>query len=146
MSLDLLPALRNSVIAAIGTNLPAYNGSRAVFTRRPIPDDAPDFCCIINPAQSIGDADGVNSDRPIVQHSIAVYGEKGSAGSGQDDTRDVDARAFELREYFHRQKFSVQPTGFYAIDVQAQGPVPAPVDDEQTVGRMVMLTIRLRRI
>lgn len=145
MSLDLLPALRDSVIDAVGARLAEWRGEPAVFTRRPLPADAPSLVAIVNPPVSIGDADGLNSDRPIVQHDIAVYGDKGAAGSEQDDTRAVDVIAFEIRDHFHRQKFSVRPTGFYAIDVQARGPIPAPTDDESTVGRIVTLTIRLRR-
>jgi hypothetical protein len=145
VSLDLLPALRDSVIAAVGPSLQEWRGEPAVFTRRPVPDDAPTLIVIVNPPASISDADGLTSDRPIVQHDIAVYGDKGAAGSEQDQTRQVDVIAFALRDHFHRQKFSVQPSGFYAIDVQARGPIPAPVDDDQTVGRIVTLTIRLRR-
>jgi hypothetical protein len=145
VSLDLLPALRDSVIDAIGTSLPQWRGEPAVFTRRPIPEDAPSIVAIVNPPVSIGDADGLTSDRPIVVHDIAIYGDKGTPGTPQDDTRAVDAMAFQIRDHFHRQKFSVQPVGFYAIDVQARGPIPAPVDDDATVGRIVTLTIRLRR-
>lgn len=147
MSLDLLPNLRSSVVGVpeITEELGDWKGEPAVFTRRPVPDDAPMPMIIINPPSSIGDQDGLNSDRPVVTYDLAVYGNKGAPGAPEDQTRAVERAAYALRTVFHRNRFSVQPSGFYVIDVVARGPVPAPTDDEQTVGRVVSLTIRLRR-
>ena len=37
-------------------------------------------------------------------------------------------------------------TGDYnLLDIRASGPRPAPTDDQQTVGRLVELTVRLSR-
>jgi hypothetical protein len=80
-----------------------------------------------------------------VNLDLAVYGRKGKPGTAQDQTRVVERLGFRLRTHFHRQKFSVQPEGFSVIDVRAGGPVPAPTDDDQTIGRLVSLIVRLRR-
>lgn len=148
MSADLLPALRDGVIAAPGVAalLAQWNSEPAVFTRRPVPQDASDPMVLINPPLALTDADGLTSDRPIAQHDIVIYGQKGAPGSSGDQTRDVEMAAFLLRDHFHRNRFSVQPSGFHVIDVRATGPVAAPVDDEETVARLVSLTVRLRRI
>ena len=147
MSLDLLPELRDGCmdIADLVAELALWKGEPAVFTRRPIPDDATEIYALINPPTTIGDADGLNSDRPVLSHDIAVYGRKGAAGSDEDQTRAVERAGFAVRGHFHRNRFSFQPTGFRVISVTARGPFPAPTDDEQTVGRLVSLTIRLRR-
>ena len=145
MTLDILAALRTAAVIAAAGELAEYKGEPAIFTRRPIPDDAPDLYLLVNPPAAITDADGLNSDRPIVTHDLAVYGRKGTPGGTSDQTRDVERISFLLRAYFHRDRFSVLPSGYYAIDVQARGPFVAPTDDEQTVGRIVSLTIRLRR-
>jgi hypothetical protein len=34
---------------------------------------------------------------------------------------------------------------YHLIDIRASGPRPAPTDDQQTVGRLVELTVRLSR-
>ena len=145
--LDMLEALRDGVIAAPGVVaiIDQWKGETAVFTRRPLPDDAPDFCVLVNPAAAITDADALSRLRPIVVHDIAVYGRKGAPGSAEDQTRDVERVAGYLQLHFHRNRFSVQPDGFSVIDVRASGPVPAPVDDEGTVGRIISVTVRLRR-
>jgi hypothetical protein len=144
---DLLPALRSAVleIGAVTAELPQWGGEPAVFTRRPVPADAEDLLVLINPATSITDQDGLTSVRPVVAHDIAVYGRKGAPGAPEDQTRVVDRIAFALREHFHRNRFSVQLAGFQVIDVRVTGPVPAPTDDDETVGRLVSLMVRLRR-
>lgn len=148
MSLDLLPALRDSVIGEpdIIAELDEFRGEPAVLTRRPVPAELQGKrFCIINPPAAISDADGLTSPRPIWMSDIAFYGAKNTEDMRQDHTREIDRAAYAARELFHRQKFSVRPEGYSVIDVVAAGPVPAPVDDDMTVGRLVSLTIRLRR-
>lgn len=145
--MDLLPALREGVMECVGAiaELDEWKGEPAVFTRRPLPEDAPARLALINPPVAITDADGLTSFRPIVDHDIVVYGRKGMPGSAEDDTRAVERAAFALREHFHRKRFSVQPEGYSVIDVRVTGPSAAPVDDDQTVGRLISVTVRLRR-
>lgn len=145
---DLLPSLRDAAIgnADLIAELSTWRGEPAVFTRRPVPDDATYPLALINPPATLTDADGLISARPIVVHDIAVYGHKGAPGEPEDQTRAVERAAFALRELFHRDRFSVQPDGYSVIDVRVTGPMAAPVDDDQTVGRMVSVTVRLRRV
>jgi hypothetical protein len=145
--LDLGPPLRESLMGNpdIALQLEQWSGEPAIFTRRPVPDDAPDLIILINPPASLTDADGLTSDRPIVSLYVAVYGRKGKPGTAEDQSRIVERLGFRIRTHFHRQRFSVQPEGFSVIDVRAGGPVPAPTDDDQTVGRLVSLIVRLRR-
>lgn len=136
----LSAALRTSIIAATGisTQLGVWQNEPAVFTKVPVPADAPYPMCIIPSPSSIGDADGLNSHRPIFVRDILFHGHQ------PDHYRLVEQMAFAARTLFHRQKFSTVPDGFAVIDIRCNGPLPAPVDDDKTVARMISLTIRLR--
>ncbi len=141
MSLDLGPSLRTALIEAtgIGDALDQWNGEPAVFTRRPVPADAPNRMIIVNPDSAIGDADGLTSPRPVVLRDIAVYGNQ------PDDYRIVEAIGYAIRELFHRNKWAITPEGYDVINIIARGPIPGPTDDDSTVARIVGLTISLRR-
>lgn len=141
MSIDLAPVLRDALVddATIATTLPQYLGEPAVATRRPVPDDFPALCIIVNPDAGIADQDFINTQMPIVVRNIAVYGQQ------PDDYRSVETLAYRVREIFHRQKGAIRPSGYQLLDIVASGPFPAPNDDETTVGRIVGLTISLRR-
>lgn len=146
--LDMSAPIRTALIqaAGIGDELGVYQDEPAVFTRRPVPDEATAFPqIIVNPDASLTDEDGLTSERPVCLRDIGIYGRKGRPGSADDQTRLVEALGFRTRALFHRQRFSIVPDGYSVVDIRAGGPVPAPVDDDATVGRLVSLTIRLRR-
>lgn len=156
MSLDIGPALRAAfldpqdpslapVAAAIVAELGAWRGEPAVFAYRPIPDDAPDPVIIINEDAAIGDEDGLRSSRPVVQRDVVVYGRRAPPGDPTDQSPAVERIGYLIRELFHRQKFSVRPEAYSVTDIVARGPVAAPADDDGEIGRLVSLTIRLRR-
>lgn len=141
MSLDLLPNLRDALIGDLDSvaDVAQWNGEPAVFTRRPVPADAPYPHWLLNPPAALTDIDGLTSDRPYWVGDVICYGEQ------PDHLRAVDRMAHSARLLFHRNKFSVRPDGYSVISIVAAGPIPAPVDDETTVGRLVTLTIQLRR-
>jgi hypothetical protein len=135
----ILTALRAS--GAITAQLTAYMGSFPIFTRRPAPTDAPYPMIMVSPDISVSDLDGINDFRPQQQRDITVY--------GQNDTpakyRVVEAMAYQIRDLFHRQRRALLVAGWSVTDIRAIGPIPAPTDDEQTVGRLVSLTIQLAK-
>lgn len=145
--LDLGPAIREALIGdtAIATELATWNNEPAVFTRRPVPDDAGFPQAIVNDAAAISDEDGLTSDRPVWMGDVVFYGRKAAPGSTEDQTREVQQTAIRARRLFHRQKWALQVGGFHVIDIRASGPVPAPVDDDKTIGRVVSLIVRLGR-
>jgi len=156
MTLDLGEALRASfldqqdpelqpIASAITDALDQWQAAPAVFAFRPLPADAPDLVIIIEEDAALSDEDGLTSSRPICQRDIKVYGRRGSPGDEGDQSAAVEAIGFQMRELFHRQKFSVQAEGYSVTEIVARGPVAAPVDDDATIGRMINLTIRLRR-
>ena len=141
MSLDLSPAIRDALMdaVAISSQLADWKGEPSIHTRRPLPADVTYPCIAISPDVTIYDADGLKSERPIVERDVTAYGLQ------PDQYRTVEALGHAIRQLFHRQKWSIRPDGYDVIDVQARGPMPAPTDDEKKVGRVVTLTIRLRR-
>lgn len=138
--IDLAPSLRTAISAntTITGLIQTWAGEPAVFTRRPAPAGAEYPFVMIGPDRSVTDADGLTSNRPIAVRDIAVY------GIAKDHYREVEMAARSLRELFHRNRWSLAVTGWDVIEVQAAGPIPAPTDDEKTIGRLVSLTIQLR--
>lgn len=139
--LDLSVPLRVAVILAVGDSLPVYKGNSPVFTRRPVPDGVPFPLVVISSDVTLTDADGVSDERPIVVRDVAVYGVNDVAGN----YREVEDIAYALRHHFHGRRDSIDlgASSYGVVDVRASGPRPAPTDDEQTVGRLIQLTVRL---
>lgn len=146
--LDLGPAIREALIneTEISAHLSTYEGAPAVFTRRPVPSEATLPLIIVNDPVAITDEDGLTSDRPVWgPGDIAFYGRKAAPGTDEDQTRLIQQLSLRARLLFHRQKWALRVGGFHVIDIRASGPVPAPVDDDKTIGRIVSLIVRLGR-
>lgn len=146
MTADLSSALRNAIIAntSIASKLSTWQGSPAVFTRQPIPEDATFPCVVIPYVVSTTDQDFLTSDLTVMVYDIMVYGNIAAPGTLNDDTRTVDAIGFALRDMFHRKRRALGNTSYRVVDIVVNGPNRAPVDDDKTVGRMVTLTLRVQ--
>lgn len=147
MSLDLSAPLRAAIVgeSSITDELPAYKGSYPVFTRVPVPDDAPYPMIVIPTEVGGGDSDGIDNLQPAVVRDVNVYGRN----DPNDPTsyRQVESIADAVWELLHRQRAAITaPAGWSITDVQAARPSPAPVDDEQTAGRRVQVTVRLAKL
>lgn len=138
-ALDILTPLRTAIIAvtAITSKLGTFNGSASVHTRRPAPEGATFPMVMIGPIVTRSNEDGINSFRPVIVIDIGIYGEAVA------HFRDVETVAEAIYGLFHRQRDAITVTSYSVIDIVAQGPSPAPVDDLSRVGRRVTLTIRL---
>lgn len=141
MTADLAAPIRAALAGAASVTglLPAYAGAYPIFTRRPAPADAPYPMIMVSPDISVVDRDGVNSLQPISQRDVAVYGQNNTAAH----YRDVEAIAYAIRALFHRKWRALTVPGWKVVALTALGPIPAPTDDEQTVARLVTLTIAL---
>lgn len=143
MAFDLAQPLRAAIIgqSSITTLLTAYKGSFPVFTRRPIDPDSPYPLIAVSPDVTKTDEDGISDERPIIIRDISIY--------GRNDTparyRAVETIAYLVHDLFQRRWQSITVTGWKVVTINATGPQAAPVDDEQTVGRLVSLTIRLAK-
>ena len=141
---DVAPGIRTAILAnsTITDLLSTYSGAASVHTRVPVPTGVSLPHVVVGPDVAISDFDGLRSDRPLIVRDVFVYGAAGS--SRQDDYRNVEIIARELRSMFHRVKDSLTVDNYDVVSVEASGPTPAPSNDEEIVGRVVTLTIRLR--
>lgn len=144
---DVAPPIRRALISdvAFAGSLSTWHHEPAVFIRRPAPADAGMPLVLINPPAAITNQDTLTGDRPVIVRDVMIYGLRAEPGDPRDQSKLVEALGYRARAIFHRQKFSISVPGFSVIDIVGNGPIPAPVDDVATVGRMVSLTIRLRR-
>lgn len=141
---DLAQALRTAIIGAtsVTAELESYLDSFPVFTRRPAPDDAPGLVIFVSPDIVSSDEDGLSDARPVIVRDVSAYGPNTAAS----DYRKVERIGYALRDLFHRRPQAFSISGWKVVRVEVQGPIPAPTDDEQTIGRMITLTIRLARV
>lgn len=141
MSLDLAANIRTALLAeaTIAGLLSTWNGEAAVFTRRPVPDDAVTPFIAVSPDISVTDADGLTSERPIVVRDITVYGDQ------PDQYRTVEQVGYSIRRLFHHDRLSITNTDYDIVNIVATGPQIAPTDDETAIARVVTLTISARR-
>jgi len=144
MSTDLSTPIRTAIIgdATITAQLAAYKGSFPVFTRAPVPNDAPYPMIIVSVPISMGDEDGVDDERPILVRDVMVYGQNDTAAH----YRQVETIAFALKDIFHRAWRSITVSGWKVLSVVSTDVNPAPVDNDEEVGRRIELTVRLARI
>ena len=143
---DLAPALRAAILANayITSRLATWQGTPAVLTRQPVPEDV-SFPCVVLPFNSVTmDQDALIDKRTVIVRDVMAYGNIAAPGTTEDQTRQVDEVAYELRRLFHRNRAILGNTPYHVIDIVANGPRPAPVDDDKTVGRMVTLTLRIQ--
>lgn len=136
---DLAAPIRAAIIDDydLANMIAPYLDSVAVFTRRPAPAIADYPMVMIGPDFGTGDADAVNSRRYELMRDVAVYG----LNDEPENYRQVEDIARRIANLFHRQKRSLVIPGYRVWEITASGPMPAPVDDEQTVGRVVTLSI-----
>lgn len=140
---DLAGPLRAALIgsAPITALLAAYKGSYTVFTRRPAPADATYPMIIVSPDIALSQNDGISNFRPVQTRDVTVY--------GQNDTpakyRAVESLGYLIRGLIHSQPRSITVPDWHVVDINAVGPIPAPVDDDQTIARVVSLSIQLAR-
>lgn len=141
MSLDLAPAIRTALIAepTITGLITEFLGEPAVLTRRPTPDGAEYPLIVISEGVAITDADGLTSDRPIVVRDVLIYGNQ------PDDFRTIEQLGYLVRELFHREKEAIDPADYHVIEIVTAGPRAAPTSNDEIAGRVVTLTIQLRR-
>jgi len=133
--------IRTALIAApaVASRLGVWDGDPSVHTRD-APEDAPYPMIICSEDIAVGDMDGLTSRRPIVVRDIRIYGVK------PDHERVVDELGWIVRDLFHRERFAISVEGHQVIDIVCAGPIPAPVTDVQNIGRLVTLSLWLKKL
>jgi hypothetical protein len=112
-----------------------------VFTRRPVPPDAPYPLILVSGNIAQTDADGISDNRPIITRDIAVYGTNEDA----ENYRTVESVAdivFAMFDKVHNV-LDVAYNGWNLVSIRCSGPIVAPTDDDLHVGRIVTVQIQL---
>lgn len=141
MSLILSAPIRTALVndAIIAGLVGEWENEPAVFTRSPVPGDVP-FPMIMVPFDAAYvNVGALNSERPNVTRDIFIYGDQ------PDHYRAVETIAYRVRDLFDRNRFSISVEGYNIVLITATGPIPAPTDDEKSVGRVVTLNILAQR-
>jgi hypothetical protein len=140
---DMSQTIRASLAADdfINSNLSQYLGDLAIFTRRPVPPDAPYPMIVVDTDKSDVDAGGLNFNQLRIITDINVYGSNDTA----TNFRLVEQLGYEVFELFHRNRFSVQVPGWQTARIWCDGPIEIPSSDDMRVGRLISLTAELVR-
>lgn len=139
---DLSEPLRDAIISNSGITslLESYKGSYPVFTRRPVPDDAPDIAIIISQDVSGVDNDGINFFRPVITRDIMVYGTNELASN----FRKVQQIARKIHDLFHHKPTIIDVYDHKVVNITAVGPLSVPQDD-QSVMQAVTVEVTLAK-
>lgn len=139
--IDFLPILRQFILddPDLTTHLASLNGSKNIFTRRPIPEAADYQLIIINPPSADLDRDFLDKAFRDVTHNIIVYGNNDNS----ENYRKVDETAFKLKNRFLRLTSAEMtlPSGYSFVRANSIGPFSAPTDDLTKVAKAVSVTI-----
>ena len=141
--IDLQPEIRSLIIndATLSTLIADYLNSKAVFTRRPTPEDAQYPLVIISPIVTDLERDFILCGRRTLTYNIMIYGYNDTP----ENYRDVEEISLSISKLFHRIDRTTFPTSsdYSLIQSTASSPMPAPVDDENKVGRVVVLNLQI---
>lgn len=142
---DIAPDIRSAILAEpdITNYLAPWQSVPGVFTRRPVPEDAPFPMIVVSPEIAYGDEDALRKFRSVITRDVIVYGRVAAPGTVDDHTRRVEAVGYLLRELFHRQPRSLGNPAYHVISINATGPRVAPTDSDSIVARVVTLTVRI---
>ena len=137
--MNIGPAIRTRLLAqpALVALLGQWHGEPSIHTRRPPPEGAGYPMVMIGPDVAHTDIGFLAAAKSRVLRDIIVYGDN------PKHYRAVEQAGYLVREAFHRRKDSILLAGYHTIDVLAEGPVPAPTDDDSRVGRRVTIAVRI---
>jgi len=141
---DLAAPLRAAILAdsGIASQLPTFKSAPAVFTRRPVPKEAPYPMIVISPDITNIDNGGLDNTQLVIQRDVTVYGQNEEAA----DYRLVETLAWALRDLFHQERNAITVTGWCVASLSCAGPRIAPTDDDHSTGRLITVTARLARL
>jgi len=143
---DLSEPIRTALLeaVAISSGLGVWQGDPAVFTRVPVPADAPYPMSVVSADVAITDDDYLNSEMPIVVRDVLFIGQLGAPGA--DHYRVVEDMARQARALFHNKRFAISVPGFHVRDLRCSGPIPGPTDTVDEVSRVVTLVAQLQAL
>lgn len=142
MSADFDAAIRTALVndAIVIGLVSEWEGEPAVFTRTPIPGDVEPIMVVVSPNVSYVNLGALNSERPQIIKDIHVHGDQ------PDQYREVETVANQIQSIFDRNRFAISVDDYNIVRIDATGPVPGAGNDENSVSRVVTITILAQRI
>lgn len=142
--IDLAPLIRTSILNdTIATDIANFEGSKAIFTRRPAPDGANYPMVFISPQIPGAILDYLDGElRREVVYDILVYGQNDTAAK----YRTVEKIGLALANKFARPSLNIitPPTGFSIVKIVGTNMAVAPTDDLNIVGRFSTVTFTIQ--
>lgn len=137
---DLSEPIRDAILSSsdITSLLDSYKSSYPVFTRRPVPDDAPPIVIVISQDVTSDYQDGINDFRPVIVRDVVVFGPNEPASQ----FRRVQQIARHIHSLFHHSRHVLNVQDWTTVLIIATGPVSLPQDD-QTVAEAVTIQVTL---
>lgn len=138
--MNLQPSIRSFLLtdSTFSNYLTDYNGSKALFTRRPVPDDAEYPLAIISPAITYRESDFVSGQKHFyLTHDLLIF----DTNDSSSNYRNVENAAFRARKILHRFDVTTfsHPTGYKVLLCLADYPISGATDDLIKVSRVVQL-------
>jgi len=142
--IDLSALIRSAIIAdPLASDIANYSGSKAVFTRRPAPSDAPYPMVFVSPQIPGAILDYVDGDlRREVVYDILVYGKNDASAN----YRQAEKIGFALAKKFARPSRNIitLPAGYSMVGIRGTNMQVAPTDDLNIVGRLISVTFTIQ--
>lgn len=146
--IDLSTFIRKAILNdPLADDIGDYLNTKAVFTRRPAPSNANNYPMVfVSPQLAQSDNDFLNKKIRNLSYDVFVYGKNGT----YTEYRAVEKIAFALGKKFARVDThdlttnNPMPTGYSLIKAVGLGPIIAPTDDNETVGRVVPITFTIQ--
>lgn len=138
---DITEPVRDALLAnaTLTGQLPTYNGSPTIFTRRPVPAEARYPMVVVSKDINIIDEDGIFDWRPVITRDIAVY----HTNEKDSNYALVALLAFTIRSMFHRQRAAIVVPGWGITQILATGPIDNRIDQDNLAGSVVQLAVRV---
>lgn len=144
--IDLLPNIRILLLSDLNItqHLSTFNGAKAIFTRRPVPENADYPFIIINPPLPDTDRDFLDLAFRDVTYHIIVYGNN----DNPQNYRNVEDTAYRIKDKFLRlpKTGMTMPIGYSLVKGNSIGPFLAPTDDQTKVARAVSVKISYNKL
>lgn len=115
---------------------------KAIFTRRPVPEDAIYPMAVISPLYSEVKVQQITCNRRNLTYQIVVYGDNDTS----DNYNKVEGAAFVLARSFDSANVHDfdMPQGAQLLGLTTTSPMSAPTDDNNRVARVVSVTFYVK--
>lgn len=123
----------------VTSKISVYLNSFAIFTRRPVPEDAKYPMIVVSPLVADTDLDFLRCKRRILSYDIAIYHNNDASAN----YRLVEELGFYIARKFDKlpRHAMTLPTGVSLVKSLARGPIVGPQDDLVKVSRVIPLEL-----